>query len=231
MKIMNNILVVDDDLELCKLLKQCMENVKYHIDTTHNGLDAVAILGKGGYDLVILDIMLPGLSGLDVLHKLREKSNLPVLVLSAKGNEMDRVVGLRSGADDYLCKPFSLSELSARVDNLIDRFALLHGKPDGTTLQFEDLKVDTEKCVVSKDNEPIALTAKEYKLLCLFMQSPNRVFTKKQIYQAIWDEGYLYDDNTVMTLIRRLRKKIEDNETPHLIQTVWGIGYRLGQGG
>lgn len=227
---MNNILVVDDDLELCKLLKQCMENVKYHVDTIHNGQDAVAILQKGGYDLIILDIMLPGLSGLDVLHKLREKSNIPVLVLSAKGNEIDRVVGLRSGADDYLCKPFSLSELMARVDNLIDRFAMLHGKADSAILQFENLKVDTEKYVVYKNDEPIVLTAKEYKLLCFFMQSPNHVFTKKQIYKAVWDEGYLYDDNTVMTLIRRLRKKIENNETPHFIQTVWGIGYRLGQG-
>ncbi|MGW8115246.1 response regulator transcription factor [Caproicibacterium sp. NSD3] len=107
---------MNGDLELCKLLKQCMENIKHYVDTVHNGQDAVSILQKEGYDLVILDIMLPGLSGLDVLHKFREKSNISVLVLSAKGNEMNRVVGLRSGADGYLCKPFSLSELMARQE-------------------------------------------------------------------------------------------------------------------
>jgi DNA-binding response OmpR family regulator len=229
---MKRILVVDDDLELCKLLKECMDNQKYCIETIHNGEEAIPVLEKGSYDLVILDIMLPGLDGLNVLHRLREKSNIPVIILSAKGNEMDRVVGLRSGADDYLCKPFSLSELIARVDNLIDRFALLHGKVENdTTLLFENLEADTEKCIVSKNNEPIDLTAKEYKLLCLFMRNPNRVFTKKQIYQDVWDESFLYDDGTVMTLIRRLRKKIEDDPVdPYYIQTVWGIGYRLGRG-
>lgn len=229
---MKRILVVDDDLELCKLLKQCMENEKYHIETVQNGKTAASMLEKNNYDLVILDVMFPGLSGLDVLHRLREKSNVPVSILSAKGNEMDRVVGLRSGADDYLVKPFSLSELIARVDNLIDRFALLQGKTDNSAaLQFEHLKVDTEKCTVYKDDESISLTAKEYKLLCLFMQDPNRVFTKKQIYQNVWDQSFLYDGNTIMALIRRLRKKIEDRpENPHYIQTVWGIGYRLGRG-
>lgn len=227
---MNKILVVDDDLELCKLLKQCIDSQKYYIDTIHNGEEALSALEKCCYDLVILDVMLPGISGLDVLRLLREKSNIPVIILSAKGNEMDRVVGLRSGADDYLCKPFSLSELIARVDNLIDRFALLQGKTKNSTmLTFENLSVDTDKCIVCKNNEPIILTAKEYKLLCLFIQNPNRVFTKKQIYQDVWDESFIYDDNTIMTLISRLRKKIEDNpEEPYYIQTVWGIGYRLG---
>jgi DNA-binding response OmpR family regulator len=229
---MGKILVVDDDLELCKLLTQCMDHQKYCINTVHNGEDALSELGKSNYDLVVLDIMLAGINGLDVLHRLRKKSDVPVIILSAKGNEMDRVVGLRSGADDYLCKPFSLSELIARMDNLIDRFALLHGKRQtNTTLLFENLKVVTEKCIVCKNNEPIALTAKEYKLLCLFMRNPNRVFTKKQIYQSVWEETFMYDDNTIMTLIRRLRKKIEDNSVdPQYIQTVWGIGYRLGKG-
>lgn len=229
---MNKILVVDDDMELCKLLKQCMDSQKYYIEIIHNGEDAVTLLNKSEFDLVILDIMLPGINGLEVLHRLREKSHTPVIILSAKGNEMDRVVGLRSGADDYLCKPFSLSELIARVDNLLERFAMLQGKAENKSiLLFDNLRVDVEKCMVCKSNEPIVLTAKEYKLLCLFMQNPNRVFTKKQIYQEVWDDSFLYDDNTIMTLIRRLRKKIEDNsENPQYIQTVWGIGYRLGKG-
>ncbi len=177
--------------------------------------------------------MLPGDSGFDILKKIRNISGIPVLILSAKSSEMDKVIGLRTGADDYLTKPFGLSELIARVDNLIERFQVLNNSQAifSKLLEFHNLRIDTKKCIVTKNNSVISLTAKEYKLLCYLAQSPMQVFTKRQIYQNVWEEEFVYDDNKIMALIRRLRKKIEDDsENPVLIQTVWGIGYRFNNG-
>lgn len=228
---MADILIVDDDEELCLLLKQCLENDGYKVHILHNGKGVLGLLKD--IDLVILDVMLPGESGFDVLKNIRNTSSIPVLMLSAKNSEMDKVIGLRTGADDYLTKPFGLSELIARVDNLIERFKVLNQKAISTELlDFNNLRIDTKKCIVIKNDSVISLTAKEYKLLCFLAQNPMQVFTKRQIYQNVWDEDFMYDDNTIMALIRRLRKKIEDNsENPTFIQTVWGIGYRFNNEG
>jgi DNA-binding response OmpR family regulator len=222
------ILIVDDDIELCNLLKQCLENEGYDIETIHTGYGAITALNQKT-DLVILDVMLPEMSGFDVLKKIREVSNIPVLMLSAKSDEMDKVLGLRTGADDYLTKPFGLSELIARVDSLLRRFTILGGNNDRKTiLDFGKLKIDTDKCTIFKKDTTLSLTAKEYKLICLLAQNPLHVYTKKQIYQNVWEDDFMYDDNTIMALIRRLRKKIEDDpDNPIYIQTVWGIGYRF----
>jgi DNA-binding response OmpR family regulator len=228
---MANILIVDDDEELCLLLKQCLENEGFQVRVQQNGNEVLSFLQ--GIDLVILDVMLPRQNGIELLKKIRSTSSIPVLMLSAKSSEMDKVIGLRTGADDYLTKPFGLSELMARVENLIERFKVLNNVaiiPD--LLVFNDLEIDTKKCMVIKNNNVIALTAKEYKLLCFLAQSPMQVFTKRQIYQNVWGGDFMYDDNTIMALIRRLRKKIEDNaEKPTIIQTVWGIGYRFNNAG
>ncbi|WP_312648190.1 response regulator transcription factor [Aminipila sp.] len=228
---MADILIIDDDKELCVLLKQCLQNDGYNVHVLHNG-NGVSELLKG-IDLVILDVMLPGENGFDVLKRIRNISDIPVLMLSAKSSEMDKVIGLRTGADDYLTKPFGLSELIARVDNLIERFKVLNNMAiSSEPLKFNNLKIDTKKCIVIKNNSAIALTAKEYRLLCFFAQNPMQVFTKRQIYQNVWDEDFMYDDNTIMALICRLRKKLEDNpENPTFIQTVWGIGYRFNNEG
>lgn len=228
---MANILIVDDDEELCLLLKQCLENEGFQVHVQHHGNEGSWCLQE--IDLVILDVMLPGQNGIELLKKIRSTSSIPVLMLSAKSSEMDKVIGLRTGADDYLTKPFGLSELMARVENLIERFKVLNNVailPE--LLVFNNLEIDTKKCMVIKNNTIIALTAKEYKLLCFLAQSPMQVFTKRQIYQNVWDGDFMYDDNTIMALIRRLRKKIENNaEKPTIIQTVWGIGYRFNNEG
>lgn len=228
---MADILIVDDDEELCLLLKQCLENGGYKVHILHNGKGVSELLKD--IDLVILDVMLPGENGFDILKKIRSTSGIPVLMLSAKSGEMDKVIGLRTGADDYLTKPFGLSELMARVDNLIERFKVLnHIAIPTELLVFNNLMIDTQKCMVIKNDSVISLTAKEYKLLCFLAQNPMQVFTKRQIYQNVWDEDFMYDDNTIMALISRLRKKIEDNsEKPVFIQTVWGIGYRFNNEG
>lgn len=228
---MADILIIDDDEELCLLLKQCLENDGYKVHILHSGSGVSELLED--IELVILDVMLPGESGFDILKKIRNTSGIPVLMLSAKSSEMDKVIGLRTGADDYLTKPFGLSELIARVDNLIQRFKVLSNKASfSELLDFNNLRIDIKKCMVTKNGNVISLTAKEYKLLCFLAKSPMQVFTKRQIYQNVWEEQFVYDDNTIMALIRRLRKKIEDDsENPAFIQTVWGIGYRFNNEG
>ena len=226
---MKRILVVDDDIELCNLLKQCLGNEGYKVECLHNGKNIMEHIHTDSFDLIILDVMLPEVDGFTILKQIRQYTNIPVLMLSAKSDEMNKVLGLRTGADDYLTKPFGLSELIARVENLFRR---CHGgnnqaKEEGV-LKFGNLEIDMNKCVIKINEEVIALTSKEYKLITFFAQNPEKVFTKKQIYENIWDDEFIYDDNTIMALISRLRKKIEKNvETPKYIQTVWGIGYRF----
>lgn len=224
-----NILVIDDDVELCNLLKQCFESDGYAITLHQTGEKICELIGKKIFNLIILDIMLPKIDGYEILKQVRKISNVPVLMLSAKSNEMDKVLGLKLGADDYLTKPFGLSELTARVNSLIRRYTVLGGDTGiKSLLEYGKLKIDTVKCIVTKDDVILSLTAKEYKLLCFLSESPNQVFTKKQIYHNVWEEEYVFDDNTIMALIRRLRKKIEDNSAnPQYIQTVWGLGYRF----
>ena len=227
---MADILVIDDDEELCRLLEQCLGNEGHAVHIRHNGENVSESIK--GMELVILDVMLPGENGVAVLKKIRGISAVPVLMLSAKGSEMDKVIGLRTGADDYLTKPFGLAELVARIENLLRRFQMMQEQAvQSELLIFDTLKIDMEKCIVTKREEMISLTAKEYKLLCFMAKSPMQVFTKRQIYQNVWEDEFLYDDNAIMALIRRLRKKIEDDsENPTLIQTVWGIGYRFNSG-
>lgn len=223
------ILIIDDDVELCNLLEQCLGNEGYQVKCLYNGKDVVSHFKTLGADLIILDVMLPGIDGFTVLKQLREITGIPVLMLSAKSDEMNKVLGLRTGADDYITKPFGLSELMARVENLFRRCGSgRQDKESNATLTFGELQIDMEKCIVSKKNITISLTSKEYKLLCFLAENPQKVFTKKQIYGNVWEDDFMYDDNTIMALIRRLRKKIEDDpDKPAYIQTVWGIGYRF----
>lgn len=224
-----NILVIDDDVELCSLLKQCLGNEGFKVECLYDGKNVVSYMGSNDIDLIILDVMLPETDGFTVLKQVREVSDIPVLMLSAKSDEMNKVLGLRTGADDYITKPFGLSELIARVENLFRRCGRSDANNSNTkVLKFNDLEIDTEKCTVLKRKEFLQLTSKEYKLLCFMAENPGKVFTKKQIYNNVWEEDFVYDNNTIMALISRLRKKIEDNpDTPQYVQTVWGIGYRF----
>lgn len=223
------ILVIDDDIELCNLLKQCLGNEGYEVFCLNTGKTVLPFLNSNQMDLIILDVMLPEADGFTILRSIRDFSDIPILMLSAKSEEMSKVLGLKTGADDYLTKPFGLSELIARVENLFRRCGTSTQKRRmDILLDYGGLKIDKEKCIITKQNETVQLTAKEYKLLCFLAENPGQVFTKKQIYTNVWDEDFLYDDNTIMALISRLRKKIEINpEEPQFIQTVWGIGYKF----
>ncbi|MDO4545832.1 MAG: response regulator transcription factor [Bacillota bacterium] len=223
------ILVIDDDVELCSLLTQCLGNEGFEVSCLNDGKQALTFLKSNQIDMVILDVMLPEIDGFTVLRQIRAYSNLPVLMLSAKSEEMNKVFGLKTGADDYITKPFGLSELIARVENLFRRCGVSTQDTDNSAvLIYDELKIDKDKCVVTLEDKIVQLTSKEYKLLCFLAENPQKVFTKKQIYNNVWDEDFMYDDNTIMALISRLRKKVEHNpDSPKFIQTVWGIGYRF----
>lgn len=227
---MCQILIIDDDVDLCNLLKNNLEREGYLVQCCGNGSAGLMKMQSDTYQLVILDIMLPLKNGYEVLTEIRKSSNVPILMLTAKGEEGDKVSCLRMGADDYLTKPFSNSELLARVLSLLRRYMQFtpENKTNGEIL-LGDLSINPLKREVYKNTQKIELTAKEFDVLVFLAKNKGQVFTKKQIYNAVWNDEYAFDDNNIMVCIRRLRKKIEDNpENPVYIITVWGVGYKAG---
>ena len=229
---MNKVLIIDDDKELCALMKKCVEQENMSAIIAHGGLEGLCLIGenKERYSLVILDVMMPDLDGFQVLQKIRETSNIPVLMLTAKSDEDDKVSGLRMGADDYLTKPFSIKELLARVNSLIRRYTTLNlaSAIDTDCMMFKDMVIDKTNRIVSVNDTPVELTSKEFDLLSFLASNKGRVFTKKQIYTQVWKEEYAFDDSNIMSFISKLRKKIEpDPEHPFYVLTVRGVGYRF----
>ena len=229
---MNSVLIIDDDKELCSLMKKCVEQENLSALVAHGGVEGLRLANenRSNCSLVILDVMMSDIDGFQVLRKIRETSNVPVLMLTAKSDEEDKVSGLRLGADDYLTKPFSLNELMARVNSLIRRFTTLNPtstiNPDILTLK--DMVIDKENRIVSINAVPVDLTGKEFDLLYFLASNKGRVFTKKQIYTQVWEEEYAFDDHNIMSFISKLRKKVEpDPDHPFYILTVRGVGYRF----
>ncbi len=228
------ILVAEDEQDLRSLLRMNLAKEGYDVAEASNGLDAFTRFQREKFDLALLDVMMPGLDGLNLLRKLREVSDVPVILLTARGEEMDKVLGLNLGADDYLTKPFSMAELMARIAARLRRSRENAGvKSEASTLlQAGPLTLDKAGCTALLNGASLDLSAKEYLLLCHLMENPGRVFTKRQLYQAVWNESAYYDDNTVMVHISHLRGKIEtDPKNPTYIQTVRGIGYRFSTNG
>jgi DNA-binding response OmpR family regulator len=225
-----NILVADDENDIRNLVKLSLEENGYTVLTAKNGKEAWEILQTREVHLAILDVMMPVMDGFSLLRKIREHSTLPVIFLTARGDEFDKVLGLGLGADDYLVKPFSIAELTARVGAQLRRsneYLSPKSKSDAL-ITYGNLSVDKEKCCAYKDGNLLELGAKEYKLLLYFMEHPERVFTKRQLYQAVWDEDFYFDDNTIMVHISRIRNRIEDDpQKPKYLKTLRGIGYKL----
>jgi DNA-binding response OmpR family regulator len=228
---MKKILLVEDDQEISKLVKSHLEKEGYIVFAAFDGEEALAFLESKQLDLILLDVMLPKLCGLEVLKRIREKSVVPVLVISAKGSEFDKALGLGFGADDYISKPFSMIELTARVQAAIRRATqYLPTEPQSHSLKYKELTLDTHTFTAQVNEKNVQLTSKEFQMLKLFMTNPNRVYTKEQIYQLIWEDDYFGNENVINVHIRRLREKIEkDPSKPKYIQTIWGIGYKLGE--
>ena len=229
---MNKVLIIDDDKELCTLMKKCVEQENLTAVVAGGGIEGLHILeeNKNTCSLIILDIMMPDLDGFQVLQQIRQTSNVPVLTLTAKSGEEDKVSGLRMGADDYLTKPFSINELMARVNSLIRRYTLLNPTSSTETdcMVFQGMTIDNLNRLVFMNDVQVELTGKEFDLLSFLAANKGKVFTKKQIYTHVWEEEYAFDDSNIMSFISKLRKKIEpDPEHPFYILTVRGVGYRF----
>ena len=224
------ILVADDENDIRNLVKISLEENGYTVLTAQNGKEAWDVLAAQDVHLAILDVMMPVMDGFNLLRRIREHSTIPVIFLTARTDDMDKVLGLGLGADDYLAKPFSIAELVARVGAQLRRNNeyLSPKEKAAVSITYGNLSIDKEKCCAFKDGEPIELGAKEYKLLLHFMENPERVFTKQQLYHAVWDEEYYFDDNTIMVHISRIRNRIEDDpQKPKYLKTIRGIGYKL----
>lgn len=227
---MDRVLIIDDDRELCALVQRSLVTAGVDADCCHSGQSGLLHMEGRDYQLVILDVMMPGFDGFDTLEKIRARSCVPVLMLTAKGDGASKVRGLRAGADDYLPKPFDLEELSARVLALIRRYTCLNRGLGGgeTPIRFSGLSIDPGARVVQTAGGPIELPPKEFDLLLLLARNQGRVLTKQRIYEEVWGEPYAYDDSTIMAIVSRLRKKIEpDQSHPSYIRTVRGVGYRF----
>jgi len=224
------ILVADDEKDIRDLIKISLEENGYTVLTAQNGKEAWDILSAQEVHLAILDVMMPVMDGFNLLRKIREHSTLPVIFLTARADDMDKVLGLGLGADDYIAKPFSIAELVARVGAQLRRNNeyLSPKKESNINITYGNLSIDKEKCCAYKDGKAIDLGAKEYKLLLHFMEHPEKVFTKQQLYHAVWDDEYYFDDNTIMVHISRIRNRIEDDpHMPKYLKTIRGIGYKL----
>lgn len=227
----HKILAVDDDPKVLKILKHTLTSEGFEVHCAGNGFEALDMAREIRPDLVVLDLMMPGMDGFETMQKLKEFLDVPMIMLSARGEEIDRVVGFRMGVDDYQVKPFSPMELSLRVKAVLRRSVMVKEKENPGTkkvLRFDRLIIDYNKRLVQNGDKIINLTPKEFELLWLMASHPNQVFTKSHLLNVIWESTYEGDDNTVNVHIRRLREKIEDNPSkPTYIKTVWGTGYKF----
>lgn len=226
------ILLIEDDVEISDMLKKFLETEGFEIVIAHDGESACEKFFNDEYSLVLLDLMIPKIDGMKVMDIIREKSLVPIIIVSAKDTDSDKSLGLGLGADDYITKPFSVTEVLARIKANIRRSTWhIEGTDrEETIITRGELVINTNDYSVLKKEEKLELTAKEFEILKLLMKNPQRVYTKEQIYSSIWKDAYVGDENAVNVHISRLRNKIEDNpRDPKYIITVWGIGYRLGE--
>ena len=228
--IMNyRVLIIDDDKELCILVKRSILSENIEADFCNTGKAGLAQLKEKQYQLVILDVMMPGMDGFETLEQIRAEYSLPILMFTAKNDSASKVRGLRAGADDYLTKPFNMDELIARIVSLIRRYTRFN-QPDGTQqqLHFDCLEIDLESRSITTTNGTYELPPKEFDLLLFCAKNQGKILTKQRIYEEVWGEEYFYDDSNIMAIISRLRKKLEENPgSPKYIQTIKGIGYRF----
>lgn len=223
------VLVVDDDREIVDSISIFLKSEGYNVLKAYNGIEALDIVFEKEVHLMLLDIMMPDMNGIETLMKLRESKNIPVIMISAKSEDSDKILGLAAGADDYITKPFNPSELVARVKSALRRYTLLGSmeKKSGV-ISVGGLSVDTGAKTVSVDGENVRLTKMEYKILELLCRNKNKVFSADEIYKRVWNEDSFVGDNTIAVHIRHIREKIEINpKEPKYLKVVWGIGYKI----
>ena len=227
---MHSILIVEDDMNINGLLKEALEKADYLCTQAFSGTEARMLLAMNRYSVVLLDLMLPGVDGFEICKKIRETKNTPVIMISAKKDDIDKIRGLGLGADDYITKPFSPSEMVARVKAHLSRYERLigSGTPVNDIIEIRGLKIDKTARRVYVNGEEKNFTTKEFDLLAFLAQNPNHVFTKEELFSKIWDMESIGDIATVTVHIKKIREKIEMNTAkPQYIETIWGVGYRF----
>lgn len=227
---MSRILIIEDENDIASLERDYMEVNGYEVEIENRGDTGLIKALKEDFDLVILDIMLPGMDGFEVCRELRDKKDIPIIIVSAKKEDIDKVRGLGFGADDYMTKPFSFNELVARVKAHLDRYERLVGGGRGTNriIEIRGLKIDLDARKVFVNDEEKILTSREFEMLVYLAQNPNKAITKKELFTAVWGMESYGDISTVTVHINKLREKIElDSSKPQYIETVWGVGYRF----
>lgn len=222
----NRVLVVDDEKLIVKGIRFSLEQDEMKVDCAYDGEEALNLAKENQYDIILLDVMLPVLDGFEVLKQIREFSNVPIIMLTAKGDDMDKILGLDYGADDYITKPFNILEVKARIKAIIRRSSKSSHTENPNVIIKGELRIDVDARRVTIEGREINLTAKEFDLLELLITNPNKVFSREKLLNIVWDYEYPGDVRTVDVHIRRLREKIESNPSePKYVYTKWGIGY------
>ncbi|ERK31191.1 response regulator transcription factor [Clostridium intestinale] len=223
-----NILIAEDDNDIRELIKLHLSKEDYTVFLAEDGKKAIDIFDTNNIDLAVLDIMLPFVDGFNILRHIRNTSEIPVIFLTARGNDEDKILGLGLGGDDYMVKPFSPIELTARIQAQLRRYYKYATGKQNDRIVLGYLILDKTSCEVLRNNIPLELNAKEFKILELLIENPGKVYTKKQIYETIWEDTYYGDDNTIMVHISHIRDKIEeDPKKPQYLKTIRGIGYKM----
>jgi DNA-binding response OmpR family regulator len=226
---MKKVLVIEDDADIAELEKDYLQLNGYHAEVVHDGAQGLKKAVSGHFDIVVVDLMLPGKSGYEIIREVRRKFEIPVVVVSAKGEDIDKIRGLDIGADDYLTKPFSPAEFMARIKSHLKRYERLKGSADHReTILHRGLEINTASHQVFVNGREVQLTTKEYEILTFMASHPNIVFSKERLMDAVWGDEYYGDTATIAVHIQKIRKKIEaDPTTPTYIETLWGTGYRF----
>jgi len=222
------ILIVEDDDDINQLLCRIVKKNHYFPQPAYSGTEAMIYLDKQEWDLVLLDLMLPGKAGEEILAAIRSKGSTPVIIISSKSEQQTKVKGLRSGADDFIAKPFDVDEVSARIDSLLRRSKRPYETLKMHRLVHKDIQLDLEAKTVVINGKNLTLTALEYEILVLLMTSPNKVFSKSNLFESVWNEPFYGDDNTINVHMSNLRNKLSQaNPNEEYVETIWGMGYRL----
>jgi DNA-binding response OmpR family regulator len=223
-----DILIIEDDEDINRLLCSIISKSGYSPKPAYSGTEAVIYLDSQKWDMVLIDLMLPGLSGEELLKKISNESHVPVIIISAKLETQTKINSLRAGADDYITKPFDVNEVSARIDSCLRRYRDLSGVQKTNQLMYKDIVLDMDSKVVTVNDSELKLTAREYEILLLMMSSPNKVFSKANLFESVWKDSFYGDDNTINVHMSNIRSKLaKANQNEDYIETIWGMGYKL----
>lgn len=223
----NDILIIEDDIDIALMVKEYLGKEGHNVFVANKGEEGIKLFKEKNIELIILDIMMPGMNGYEVLESIRKISNIPIVMLTAKGHQLDKIIGFKNGCDDYIVKPFDLVELNLRIDAILRRVKK-ESEISNSVVYYKDLIINKDEYSVLRNKEEIKLTKKEFEILVLLMSNQGKIYTSEIIYNKVWNEVYLENDNSVITHIRNIREKLKDSVKDSMyIKTIWGVGYKV----